>query len=92
MSPPRKGCVEPRRRANGALYFLARIRLADGSRERVKVPMTYSSPAGGSTARERAELYAEARQEREDETGELLATNEALYPQILKLLKGVGQS
>ncbi|MGH7270813.1 MAG: hypothetical protein ACREJ3_10325 [Polyangiaceae bacterium] len=26
MSRPRKGCVEPRRRANGALYFLARAR------------------------------------------------------------------
>lgn len=73
MSPPRKGCVEPRRRANGALSFLARIRLADGSRERVKVPPSYCTPAGGSTARERAELYAEARQERENETGELLA-------------------
>jgi integrase len=35
------------------------------------VPESYSRPAGGRTARERAELYALARQEREDETGEL---------------------
>jgi hypothetical protein len=56
MPRPRKGYVEPRRRANGALYFLARIWLADGSRERVKVPLAYCKPAGGRTARERAEL------------------------------------
>jgi integrase len=73
MPPPRTGSVEPGRRANGSLYFVARIRLADGSRERVTVPETYSTPAGGRTARERAELYALARQEREDETDELLA-------------------
>jgi integrase len=71
MPPPRTGYVEPRRRADGATSFVARIRLRDGSRERVKVPEGYSSPAGGQTARERAELYALARQEREDETGEL---------------------
>ncbi len=35
------------------------------------MPEAYSTPAGGRTARERAALYAEARQEREDETGEL---------------------
>lgn len=77
MPRPRTGSVEPRRRANGAIYFLARIRLADGTRERVKVPEAYSTPAGGKSARERAELYAEARQEREDETGELLAARRA---------------
>jgi len=72
MPPPRTGCVDPGRRgANGAMHFVARIRLRDGSRERVKVPENYSRPAGGRTARERAELYALARQEREDETGEL---------------------
>lgn len=76
MPRPRTGNVEPRRRANGALYFVARIRLADGSRERVKVPEAYCTPAGGSTARERAELYAQARQEREDEAHELLAARE----------------
>ncbi len=37
------------------------------------MPEKYSTPAGGKTARERAELYAEARQEREDEHGELIA-------------------
>jgi integrase len=71
MPPPRTGYVEPSRRADGSLYFVARIRLRDGSKERVKVPETYSKPAGGKTSRERAELYALARQEREDETGEL---------------------
>jgi len=71
MAPPRTGYVEPGRRADGSPHFVARIRLRDGSRERVKVPESYSKPAGGRTARERAELYALARQEREDETGEL---------------------
>ncbi len=71
MSPPRTGSVEPGRRVKGALRFVARIRLRDGSRQRVTVPAAYSTAAGGRTARERAELYAEARQEREDETGEL---------------------
>ncbi|MGA7119696.1 MAG: site-specific integrase [Polyangiaceae bacterium] len=73
MPRPRTGYVEPHRRASGAVYFLACIRLADGSKERVRVPRSYSTPSGGRTARERADLYAEARQEREDETGELLA-------------------
>jgi len=71
MPPPRTGYVEPGRRADGTPYFVARVRLRDGSRERVKVPENYSRPAGGRTGRERAELYALARQEREDETGEL---------------------
>jgi integrase len=77
MAPPRKGNVEPYKRADGTTYFRARIRLADGSRERVDVPAKYSTPAGGKTARERAELYAMAEQEREDETGELLARRRA---------------
>lgn len=75
--PPRTGTVEPYKRADGSTYFRARIRLADGSRERVNVPEKYSTPAGGKTARERAELYAAAEQEREDETGELLAKKRA---------------
>lgn len=73
MPPPRTGAVEQRRRADGRVYFRARIRLADGSRERVNVPVKAATPAGGKTARERAELYVKAIQEREDETGELLA-------------------
>jgi integrase len=72
MPPPRTGSVEPLRRANGRRYYRARIRLGDGSRDRVDVPEKYSTPAGGKTAEERAELYALAVQEREDETGELL--------------------
>jgi integrase len=84
MSRPRTGSVEPRRRADGTLYFLARIRLADGARERVTVPESYSTPAGGKSARERAELYAEARQERENETGELLAARRARLAEAAK--------
>jgi integrase len=70
MPPPRTGSVESLRRADGSTYFRARIRLADDSRERVDVPEKYSTPAGGKTAKERAELYALAVQEREDEGGE----------------------
>src|SRR5580704_3348462 len=77
MAPPRTGAVEQRRGADGKVYFRARIRLADGSRERVEVPAKYATPAGGKTARERAELYAQAVQEREDDNGELLAKKRA---------------
>ena len=73
MPPPRTGSIEKFKRADGSAYFRARIRLADGSRERVDVPEKYSTPAGGKTAEERAELYAAAHQEREDDKGELLA-------------------
>jgi len=75
--PPRSGCVEPLRRADGTTYFRARILLADDTRVRVDVPERYSHAAGGLSARERAELYAAALQEREDETGELLAARTA---------------
>ena len=74
--PKRTGSVEPCTR-NGKPAFRARIRLADGSRVRVDVPEKYATPAGGKTARERAELYAAAVQEREDETGELLKERNA---------------
>ena len=75
--PARTGSVEPLKRANGTTYYRARIRLADDSRVRVDVPAQYCTPAGGMTARQRAELYAEAAQEREDDTGELLAKKQA---------------
>jgi len=61
------------RRADGSVYFRARIRLGDDSRVRVDVSERYGRAAGGLSADQRAELYAAARQEREDETGELLA-------------------
>jgi hypothetical protein len=77
MPPPRTGAVEQRRRTDGRAYFRARIRLADGSRERVNVPAKAATPAGGKTARERAELYVKAIQEREDDNGELLAKKRA---------------
>ena len=71
--PSRTGSVEPFKRKDGQTYFRARIRLADGSRIRVDVPEKYCTPAGGKSARERATLYASALQEREDETGAMLA-------------------
>ena len=66
MPPARTGTVDRNRRADGSAYYRARIRLADGARIRVDVPTKYSY------SEERAELYAAAVQEREDETGELL--------------------
>ena len=72
MPPPRTGSLEKYRPADGRTYYRARIRLADGTRARVDVPEKYASPAGGKTAEGRAELYAQAAQEREDERGELL--------------------
>lgn len=77
MPPPRTGSVEPFKRADGRTYYRARIRLGDGTRARVDVPEKHAVAAGGKTAEERAELYAEALQEREDETGELLAKKRA---------------
>ena len=77
MAPLRTGGIEPRRRADGSRYYRARIRLGDGSRVRVDVPAAYSAAAGGKSADERAELYAAALQEREDEFGELLAKKRA---------------
>ncbi|MCL2779349.1 MAG: hypothetical protein FWD73_15250 [Polyangiaceae bacterium] len=61
--PPRTGSGEPFKRKNGTIYFRGRIRLGDGSRKWIDVPDQYSTPAGGKTARERAELYVHARQE-----------------------------
>jgi integrase len=43
----------------------------------VNVPAKAATPAGGKTARERAELYVKAIQEREDDNGELLAKKRA---------------
>ncbi len=77
MPPSRTGSVEKSKRADGKTYYRARIRLADGTRVRVDVPGKYSTPAGGKSADERAELYAQAVQEREDETGELLKRKNA---------------
>jgi integrase len=73
VSPPRTGSLESFERADGRKYYRARVRLGDGTRARVDVPEKYSTPAGGKSGKERAELYAMAVQEREDETGELLA-------------------
>src|SRR5258708_2508947 len=70
MAPRRTGSVEPFKGVLGSTRFRARIRLADDTRARVDVPEKYCTPAGGKTARERAELYALALQEREDEGGE----------------------
>ena len=70
MAPPRTGSVEPCKR-DGKPAFRARIRLVDGFRQRVDVPDKFCTPAGGVSARDRAEQWAAARQQREDETQEL---------------------
>jgi integrase len=77
MPPPRTGSIDHGRRANGTHCYRARIRLGDGTRARVDVPEPYTKAAGGKTGEERAELYALAVQERENETGELLAKKKA---------------
>jgi integrase len=77
MPPPRTGSVEPFKRADGSTYYRARIRHLDGFRERVDVPEKFSRPAGGKTGEERAELYAMAAQEREDETHDLYERRKA---------------
>jgi hypothetical protein len=66
MARARTGSVEKRHHKDGSAYYRVRVRLADGSRVRVDVPAKYASD-------ERAEIYALAVQEREDERGELLA-------------------
>lgn len=73
MGRPRTGSVEGRARADGTAHFTARVWLGDGTRERVAVPEKYLEPRTGETLRECAELFAKVAQEREDETGELLA-------------------
>jgi integrase len=73
MPPPRTGSVEPLRRADGSIYYVARIRLEDGSRDRERVPDKHATRTATMSAREHAEIYAQALQEREDETGERMA-------------------
>jgi hypothetical protein len=75
--PARTGSVESFKRVDGTTYFRGRIRLGDGSRKWIDVPEKHSTPAGGKTARECADLYVAARQERDDETGELLTQKRA---------------
>jgi integrase len=77
MPPTRTGSVEPFKRADGSAYFRARIRHVDGFRERVDVPAKHSTPAGGLPARDRAEQWASALQEDEDETQELYRKRQA---------------
>ena len=84
MPARRTGTVEKYERASGRIYYRARIRLADGTRARVDIPPRYCVAAGGKTAEKRAELYAEAVQEREDETGELLAARRARLAEAAK--------
>ncbi len=70
MAPRATGSVETYTRADGTRYYRARIRLKDGTRERVDIPAKY-------TIDERRALYAAAMQEREDERGELFAKKQA---------------
>lgn len=71
MPRPRTGTLVPLRRSDGTKYYRARIRLEDGTRDPILVPEKYSY------SEERARLYAAAAQEREDETGELMAKKRA---------------
>lgn len=71
MAPPTTGSVETYTRADGTKYYRARIRLGDGTRERVDIPEKYAY------SEERRALYAAAVQERENERGELLAKKRA---------------
>lgn len=64
------GSVEEYTRADGSKYYRARIRLKDGTRERVDIP------AKQNTDEKRA-IYAEALQERETEKGDLFAKKQA---------------
>ena len=84
MPARRTGTVEKYERASGRIHYHARIRLADGTRARVDIPRRYCVAAGGKTAEQRAQLYAEAVQEREDETGELLAAKRARRAEAAK--------
>ena len=86
MPPPRTGSVEPYRRKDGATYYRARIRHVDGFRERVDVPAKHCTPAGGLTARERAEQWATAMQEDEDESHELYERRKARLVEEAKAL------
>lgn len=63
----RTGTIEPYRTAEGKTGYRGRVRLADGSRRSVDVPAKYSY------SEDRARLYIAGAQEREDQTGELLA-------------------
>jgi hypothetical protein len=38
MPPSRSGSIDKHRRADGRTYFRVRVRLADGTRQRVDVP------------------------------------------------------
>jgi hypothetical protein len=71
----RTGSIEAFHRADGKVYYRARIRLADGTRARVDVPRKCA------TDEKTRDLYALALQEREDETGELLAKKRARITQ-----------
>jgi hypothetical protein len=84
MPARRTGTVDKYERASGRICYRARIRLADGTRARVDIPARYCVAAGGKTAEQRADLYAEAVQEREDEKGELLAARRARLAEAAK--------
>jgi integrase len=71
MPPERTGTVEAFKRADGSVYYRVRVRLADGTRERVDIPPKHAIDDA------RRALYAAAAQEREDDTGELLEKKRA---------------
>ena len=71
MAAPRKGYVEPCTDTKGAIYYRARIHLADGSRPRFRVPDEH---AGSEKA---AEAWARWLQAEEDAKGEILKAKQA---------------
>lgn len=77
MTRSRTGSVEPFTSADGSTYYRARVRLADGSRERRDVPESHATPAGGLSARDRAAQWAEGAQQAEDTTHKLLKARKA---------------
>jgi integrase len=67
----RTGTIEPYKRADGVVYYRARIRLSDKTRERVDIPESFRHD------KRRSKGYAQALQEREDDSGALLAAKRA---------------
>ena len=71
MARHRSGTLERCKDRDGKTYYRAKIRLGDGSRERLRVPDAYAY------SEERAREWAAAIQEREDAQGLLLAKRKA---------------
>lgn len=82
MISRRTGTIESTVWADGSTHYRARIRLADGSRERIDIPERYAD------TEERRRLYAAAVQERENDVGELLEKKKARREEKLRKASG----